>query len=55
MPSASTDRSANLDHVERQSIVKALEKANFNKSKAAKMLQVHRATLARKLKQHNLE
>jgi transcriptional regulator with GAF, ATPase, and Fis domain len=49
------DPSASLDHVERQSIVKALEQANFNKRKAARLLQVHRATLARKLKQHNLE
>ncbi len=54
-PAIPTDPAATLDHTERQSIVKALEQANFNKRKAARLLQVHRATLARKLKQHNLE
>ena len=50
-PSASIDLSGSLDHVERQTIVKALEQSNFNKCKAARLLQVHRATLARKLRQ----
>ena len=39
---------------ERQAIVDALERSNFNQRQAARLLQVHRATLARKLKQHNL-
>jgi len=43
-----------LQQVERQAIVYALERANFNQRKAARMLQVHRATLARKLKKHRL-
>ena len=32
----------------------AMEHANFNQRKAARMLQVHRATLARKLRSHKL-
>jgi transcriptional regulator with PAS, ATPase and Fis domain len=43
-----------LKDVERQAIVHAMERANFNQRKAARMLQVHRATLARKLKKHEL-
>ncbi len=46
--------SASLQQVERQAIVHALERSNFNQRKAARMLQVHRATLARKLKKHRL-
>ena len=43
-----------LEQVERQAIVQAMEHAGFNQRKAARTLQVHRATLARKLKKHNL-
>ena len=43
-----------LDQVERQAILHAMEHSNFNQRKAAHMLQVHRATLARKLKKHNI-
>ncbi len=43
-----------LKQVERAAIVQALERSDFNQRKAARMLQVHRATLARKLKQHKL-
>jgi two-component system NtrC family response regulator len=43
-----------LEQVERQAIVQALERSDFNQRKAARMLQVHRATLARKLKKHKL-
>ncbi|MGO8689329.1 MAG: sigma-54 interaction domain-containing protein [Thermoguttaceae bacterium] len=46
--------SVSLQQVERQAIVHALERSNFNQRKAARMLQVHRATLARKLKKHRL-
>ncbi len=46
--------STSLAQVERQAIVQALERSNFNQRKAARMLQVHRATLARKLKKHRL-
>lgn len=46
--------SLSLKQVERAAIVQALERADFNQRKAARMLQVHRATLARKLKQHKL-
>jgi DNA-binding NtrC family response regulator len=43
-----------LKQAERWAIVQAMERANFNQRKAARVLQVHRATLARKLKRHNL-
>jgi transcriptional regulator with PAS, ATPase and Fis domain len=43
-----------LKEVERQAIVHAMQRAEFNQRKAARMLQVHRATLARKLKKHDL-
>jgi DNA-binding NtrC family response regulator len=44
-----------LKQAERQAIVQAMESANFNQRKAARMLQVHRATLARKLRTHKLD
>ena len=44
-----------LKQAERQVIVQAMEHANFNQRKAARMLQVHRATLARKLRTHKLD
>ena len=43
-----------LQQAERQAIVHAMEHSNFNQRKAARMLQVHRATLARKLRKHRL-
>ena len=43
-----------LKQVERRAIVQAMERSDFNQRKAAHMLQIHRATLARKLKKHNL-
>jgi DNA-binding NtrC family response regulator len=43
-----------LEQAERQAIVQAMQRSNFNQRKAARMLQVHRATLARKLKTHRL-
>lgn len=43
-----------LKEVERDAIVQAMQHAGFNQRKAARMLQVHRATLARKLKKHDL-
>jgi len=43
-----------LKQAERRAIVQAMEQANFNQRKAARMLQVHRATLARKLRSHKL-
>ncbi len=49
------DRSdLNLEKVERRTIVQAMEQADHNQRKAANLLQVHRATLARKLKKHGL-
>ena len=44
-----------LKQAERQAIVYALEQSNFNQRQAARLLQVHRATLARKLKEHHLD
>jgi len=43
-----------LKQVERRAIVQAMEHSNYNQRQAARMLQVHRATLARKLKKHDL-
>ncbi|MFZ5833102.1 MAG: sigma-54 interaction domain-containing protein [Planctomycetota bacterium] len=43
-----------LEQAERRAIVRAMERAEFNQRKAARLLQVHRATLARKLRKHNL-
>jgi len=43
-----------LEQVERQAIARALQRADFNQRKAARVLQIHRATLARKLKRHGL-
>ena len=44
------DGQMTLKQAERRVIVQAMEHANFNQRKAARMLQVHRATLARKLR-----
>lgn len=44
----------NLQHLERRAIAKAMDQSNFNQRKAAHLLQVHRATLARKLKKHGM-
>jgi len=46
--------SMTLKQAERWAIVQALERAEHNQRKAARLLQIHRATLARKLKRHNL-
>jgi DNA-binding NtrC family response regulator len=43
-----------LEAAERQAIVDAMQRSNCNQRQAARLLQVHRATLARKLKQYNL-
>ncbi len=43
-----------LEQVERQAIVQAMDLSDSNQRQAAKMLKVHRATLARKLKKFNL-
>jgi len=43
-----------LEQVERQAIVQAMDRSDFNQRRAARMLKVHRATLARKLKKHKL-
>jgi transcriptional regulator with PAS, ATPase and Fis domain len=44
----------NLNHLERRAIAQAMDQADFNQRKAARLLQVHRATLARKLKKHGM-
>jgi transcriptional regulator with PAS, ATPase and Fis domain len=43
-----------LKHLERRAIAQAMDQSDFNQRKAARLLQVHRATLARKLKKHGL-
>jgi transcriptional regulator with PAS, ATPase and Fis domain len=43
-----------LKKVEKQVITQAMDRADYNQRKAARLLQVHRATLARKLKKHGL-
>ena len=55
-PTGTSDptRQLTLKQAERQAIVQAMEHSNFNQRKAARMLQVHRATLARKLRSHKL-
>ena len=52
-PSDSSETTS-LKEVERRAIIQALEHADHNQRKAARMLQIHRATLARKLKKHDL-
>jgi two-component system response regulator HydG len=47
-----TYRTASID-AEYEMIVQALKKANYNKSKAAKLLNVDRKTLYNKMKQYN--
>jgi DNA-binding NtrC family response regulator len=44
-----------LEQAERDVLLEALKRSNFSQRKAAEMLQVHRATLSRMLKKHNLE
>lgn len=43
-----------IDNTEMQIIIKAIEKCNGNKSKAAKMLNMHRSVLYKKLKRLNI-
>lgn len=43
-----------LDDIERQVLIKALEKTNFNQSQAAKVLKISRDTLRYRMKKHNL-
>jgi transcriptional regulator with PAS, ATPase and Fis domain len=43
-----------LQHLERRAIAQAMDQSDFNQRKAARLLQVHRATLARKLKKHGM-
>jgi transcriptional regulator with PAS, ATPase and Fis domain len=43
-----------LRHLERRAIAQAMDQSNFNQRKAARLLQVHRATLSRKLKKHGM-
>lgn len=43
-----------LRHLERRAIAQAMDQSDFNQRKAARLLQVHRATLSRKLKKHGM-
>jgi len=52
--SSPTRQDISLHQVERRAIVQAMDMSDFNQRKAARLLKVHRATLARKLKKHNL-
>ena len=45
----------NLPTGEKALIVKSLEKSNWVKNKAAKLLQLNRTTLVEKIKRHHLE
>ena len=47
-------RPQSLKQAERQAIIHAMEHAGHNQRKAARVLKVHRSTLARKLKDHDL-
>ena len=55
-PDAAPDTQvATLEDQERQLIIRALEQANGNQSKAARLLRIGRDALRYKLKKHNLE
>ncbi|NQU25371.1 MAG: sigma-54-dependent Fis family transcriptional regulator [Candidatus Nealsonbacteria bacterium] len=54
-PPSTSDEATSLKEVERLAIIHALEHADHNQRKAARMLQIHRATLARKLKKYDLK
>jgi two-component system, NtrC family, response regulator HydG len=43
-----------LDQAERRAIVQAMDVSDSNQRRAAKLLEIHRATLARKLRKHKL-
>jgi transcriptional regulator with PAS, ATPase and Fis domain len=43
-----------LRKIEKRAIYQAMDRADYNQRKAARLLEVHRATLARKLKKHGL-
>jgi transcriptional regulator with PAS, ATPase and Fis domain len=43
-----------LKKIEKRTIAQAMDRADYNQRKAARLLEVHRATLARKLKKHGL-
>ena len=51
---SSSGEGVTLEEAERQAIMDAMQQSNSNQRQAARLLQVHRATLARKLKQYNL-
>ncbi|AHM62077.1 Fis family transcriptional regulator [Flammeovirgaceae bacterium 311] len=53
--SSTVDLKAIAEHNEREMIRKALQQANFNKSKAARLLNIDRKTLYNKLKLYNME
>jgi two-component system response regulator HydG len=53
-PVASTELPLNLEELERIAVEKALEKAKWNKTDAAKFLGVTRKTLSAKIKSYNI-
>jgi transcriptional regulator with PAS, ATPase and Fis domain len=53
-PSAGKLDDLSLRHLERRAIAQAMDQSDFNQRKAARLLQVHRATLSRKLKKHGM-
>jgi transcriptional regulator with PAS, ATPase and Fis domain len=53
-PDASRLDELSLRRLERRAIAQAMDQSDFNQRKAARLLQVHRATLARKLKKHGM-
>jgi DNA-binding NtrC family response regulator len=52
---AEIDGSITLDELERQVIVKALERTNWNKQAAAKLLGIYRPRLYNLMKKHNID
>ncbi len=52
---SSIDTDLTLEEIEKQYIKKILQKTDFNKTKAAKILDIHRNTLQRKIKEYNLD
>ena len=54
-PAAATpDAVLSLEGAERQAILRALESAGNNQARAARLLNIHRSTLARKLQQYHV-
>jgi transcriptional regulator of acetoin/glycerol metabolism len=50
-----TDGEARSDIPERERLVRALERSGWNRSRAARILGMHRTTVWRKMREHGIE